>query len=196
MSYMNLECCICMDDICQDSNRVTTECGHTFHTSCLMKSVAHNGFGCPYCRSKMAEEVDDDDDSYYQSDFEEELFDDDALTSFRMFMQRINGEEVEEEPEEETEEETEEQEEEETEPAIPSASFIAKKLINQGITMEDLVKCLLLNHEEYDSEAYDEELNRADSVMFGKFRVIISNYTPEQDETMCDCNGLCRMCRN
>jgi hypothetical protein len=159
-----------------------------------MKSVAHNGFGCPYCRSKMAEEIANDDDSYMYEDGEEELYEDNALTTLRMFHQRLSGEEVEEEPEEENEDE-EESVEEEAAP-VPTPAFIAKKLTDQGVTMEQLVKCLLLNHEEYGAEEYDEVLDREDRVMFGKFRMIISNYTPEQEENMCDCNGLCRVCRN
>jgi hypothetical protein len=51
------ECPICMDAIDPNKNRVTTECGHTFHCSCLMTNVSHNGFACPYCRTAMAEEV-------------------------------------------------------------------------------------------------------------------------------------------
>jgi len=160
-----------------------------------MKSVAHNGFGCPYCRSKMAEEIANDDDSYMYEDGEEELYEDNALTTLRMFHQRLSGEEVEEEPEEENEDEEESVEEEEAAP-VPTPAFIAKKLTDQGVTMEQLVKCLLLNHEEYGAEEYDEVLDREDRVMFGKFRMIISNYTPEQEENMCDCNGLCRICRN
>ena len=65
------ECVICFDEItCGASNTVVTECGHKFHTNCLMKSVAFNGYGCPYCRTKMAEEPDSDDDS--DEDYEEE----------------------------------------------------------------------------------------------------------------------------
>ena len=37
------------------SNKVTTECGHSFHCSCLMHNVLVNGFRCPYCRSAMAQ---------------------------------------------------------------------------------------------------------------------------------------------
>ena len=58
---LQLECCICMDSIVnKNTNCVTTECGHTFHTNCLMANVSHNGFGCPYCRQAMAEDKDDD----------------------------------------------------------------------------------------------------------------------------------------
>ena len=187
------ECCICMDDICQETNRVTTECGHIFHTSCLMKSVAHNGFGCPYCRSKMAEEVANEEDSYYEGEDDQELYDDNALASLRMFHQRLSGEPVEEEPEQDHEEEDEEDEED----PVPSPAFIARKLTQQGVTMEQLVKCLLLNHEEYGGDEWDEELDREDRVMFGKFRILISNYRPEQEENLiCSCGSTCRICSN
>ena len=49
------ECPICMEKIEGDKNKLTTECGHTFHTSCLMTNVSKNGFDCPYCRTIMAE---------------------------------------------------------------------------------------------------------------------------------------------
>ena len=64
-SCENQECPICMDPIEGAKNSITTECGHAFHATCLMTSVAHNGFGCPYCRTAMAEvpeEEDDEDD--------------------------------------------------------------------------------------------------------------------------------------
>jgi hypothetical protein len=69
-----LECPICMDSIDQISNKVITECGHTFHCSCLMKNAVHNGFGCPYCRTTMAEEPefsDEDEDEQYEEFTEE-----------------------------------------------------------------------------------------------------------------------------
>ena len=46
-----VECPICMIEIDGTNNRVTTECGHAFHTKCLLSNVAFNGFGCPYCRT-------------------------------------------------------------------------------------------------------------------------------------------------
>jgi hypothetical protein len=73
-----------MEKIEKNKNKLTTECGHTFHTSCLMTNIAKNGFGCPYCRTLMAEQVaeqelDDlptlvsSDWEGYQWDFEQEL---------------------------------------------------------------------------------------------------------------------------
>jgi hypothetical protein len=42
--------------------------------------------------------------------------------------------------------------------------------------MEDLVKVLLLEHEEYEDD--DEELARIEGTVFGKMRIIISNFRP------------------
>jgi hypothetical protein len=55
-----------------------------------------------------------------------------------MFHQRINGEEVEEEEAEEWESVDEEEQEEEEE-ARPDAAYMAQKLVERGITFEDLI---------------------------------------------------------
>ena len=175
-----IDCPICMDCIETSKNCVTTECGHCFHASCLMTSVAHNGFGCPYCRAKMAEEPEEDEETVYsdEEEEEEEVFDEDALRGFRFFWNNLSGdahdtEDIEEE--EAAQEEVEDDVEEEY--PVPSASFVAQKLQQQGVSYEQLVKMLLLQHEEY---AEDEEAERLDNETFGKIRIIVSNYTPEQ----------------
>lgn len=64
------ECPICFD-IINSTNQTITECGHVFHTNCLMKNVMHNGFGCPYCRTRMCEDehlADDQDDEENEED--------------------------------------------------------------------------------------------------------------------------------
>jgi hypothetical protein len=43
--------------------------------------------------------------------------------------------------------------------------------------MEHLLKVILRDHDEYDSE--DEELEQIDDDIFAKLRIIISNYEPE-----------------
>lgn len=48
------ECPICYDTI-YDTNCVTTECGHKFHTNCLLKNISFNGYNCPYCREIMVQ---------------------------------------------------------------------------------------------------------------------------------------------
>lgn len=175
------ECPICIEIIDFKKNCVTTDCGHCFHTNCLMTSVAHNGFGCPYCRTAMAEEIkeEEEDDEYYEEydDEDQDMFTDGALRGFRFFMNNINGIEHDQEDMED-EEESDEEESDEEEPIIPSAEFLAKKMIEDGVTMEQMVQALLLSHAEYED---NEEFERVDSELYGKLRIIISNYTPEQN---------------
>jgi hypothetical protein len=150
-----------------------------------MQSVAHNGFGCPYCRTKMAEEVEEESD--YDDEEEEEMFDDDALRGFRFFWNNVNGDEndADDVDEEQMEEEWEDVDDAEDEiPAIPTANFVAEKLRLNNVSYEDLVKIILLrDHEEYQEQEYEERSERLDGEIFGKIRIIVSNYTPEQAVT-------------
>lgn len=173
----NNDCPICMEVIeTMAKNYCVTECGHCFHTNCLMQSVAHNGFGCPYCRTKMAEEPEHEDETVWSEDEEEDVepFEDIALNAFRWFNMRIEGEEI---PEDDVEEETEEEDEEE-ELEVPSVQFIAQKLSERRISPTEMVKALLLQHEEY---ASNPDCENADDKLFGEMRIIISNFTREQE---------------
>lgn len=170
-------CPICMDDLNRVRNFTMTECGHCFHTSCLMTNAAHNGFGCPYCREQMAEVPKDDkqeeeqeDDISYITNEEGEFENDNSFTSMRMLFQRLEDEEVEEEqPQEQAQEE---------EP-IPSVELIMRKLISQGVTYEDLVKNILLEHDEY---SYDENFEISADKIFGVVRIFVSNFQGETPE--------------
>jgi len=167
-----------MDDVELGKNCVTTECGHCFHASCLMQNVAHNGFGCPYCRTAMAEEPEEENSEWSEISDEEEMFNDFALRGFRFFMNNIEGEQHENEDEHEEEEDIEETAED-VQPVVakPTVAFLAQKLVEQGITMEHILKVLLRVHDEYDDE--DEEFKRVDDEVFGKIRIIVSNYEPQ-----------------
>lgn len=177
-SVEQLDCPICFDAI-DNKNFVTTECGHCFHCSCLMKNVVNNGFDCPMCRQKMAEVIEDDDnesedsyDNWIENDRNREP-DDNALVSFRMFQQQIENEEIEEEPEQDDNDEAEVSDDEE-EPPLPTPAYLANKLAEKGVTMEDMVKALLLEHDEYEEEY--EVFNRRTSEMYGELRRLILNY--------------------
>ena len=91
-----VDCPICMEVIVTTKNIVITECGHTFHCSCLMANVAHNGFSCPYCRTAMAEEVEVE-ESEYEGDgsitdsVNAAIHEDDMLRGFRMFHNLSDG---------------------------------------------------------------------------------------------------------
>lgn len=180
-----IDCPICMDAIELNKNCVTTECGHCFHASCLMTSVAHNGFGCPYCRTAMAEEPEEDESTEYESVDEEDevdpLEDNDMLRGFRFFFNNINGEEH--DPDDVEEEiangELEEQNpEEDANPNVPTIDFVSQKLRERGVTFEQMVHMICnLDHEEFNE---DEVAERFSDELFGMVRIIVSNYTPEQ----------------
>ena len=174
-----IECPICMDSIEISKNCVTTECGHCFHTNCLMKSITHNGFGCPYCRTVMAEEPEDDNDD--EDDEEEDIINEtNYLRGFRLFWNNMNGEEHDEEDilyEIQLEEFNHEDQalEEELPINIPSPDFIANKLQTKGVTYEDLIKVILeRDHPEYNYRNLDDEV-------YGKIRSIVTRYDPPQN---------------
>ena len=66
------ECPICLDELDAVKNRATTECGHCFHTSCLVKHAVLTNIVCPLCRNDLAdipeEEYESDDDEEDDSD--------------------------------------------------------------------------------------------------------------------------------
>lgn len=181
MSTQN-ECPICMDAIEEvNKNYITTECGHCFHANCLMKSVAHNGFGCPYCRTTMAEAPDDDDDDTSSNQGDEDIYNNDVLRGLRFFTNNLQGI-VHDEDDEDAEEDYQTEllhdiQEDERDESIPTTQFVADKLREQGINYEQVVSLILYNnHEEYETDT----LERLDGEVFGKIRRIVSNYTPEQ----------------
>jgi hypothetical protein len=49
----NNECPICLETINTSTNCATTECGHCFHTSCLIKHSVLTNVACPMCRKEL-----------------------------------------------------------------------------------------------------------------------------------------------
>jgi hypothetical protein len=196
-----IECPICMLEIEGVTNRVTTECGHQFHTKCLLSNVAFNGFGCPYCRSEMVEESvsknahedddddddDDDEDTYEETDFEgdeeqdEEQDEEDILRGFRYFMQRVTGEVLTDRDDNDQEDLYEEELAESQQPK-PSINLIIKKLTEKGFTMEKFVKAILIDHPEFNQDEVDN--NNINDDIYNEMRNIIENYTPEQEQEL------------
>ena len=153
------ECPICMDVIDVSKNCVTTECGHKFHTSCLMKNVAFNGFECPYCRSVMAEDDDDDDeDEEYEEDGEENDEDEDD------------------------EDETHENYPLSNEDPIPSFEVIFKKLMDKNVTYEQLVKSMMYGHLAFSFTENCDEYEKIAELVNEEIYDTIVNYKPEQEK--------------
>ena len=156
------ECVICYDTIQEGKcNSVVTECGHKFHTNCLMKNVAFNGFGCPYCRTKMAEkradnsDSDDEDEDTRADDSDSDSVDeaedprdcslyrdtfygvncnnysDYALTSYRMLFQSANNEVLEEDA---------------FDLSDAYLDELSEKLEKRGIDKNYIMRCILTQH--------------------------------------------------
>jgi len=176
-----LECPICMNCI-DATNCTTTECGHRFHSSCLIKNIAHNGFCCPNCRTAMAEPVrksyidDDSDDDYEDDDDSEGAFDDRIMRGFRMFFDNAHGQEHDAADirEEIQEQEQARQDEEDDNIIVPSIEYITNKLCS-NITYSDLVTALMSQHIGYEGQA---ETYQLDNRIYGLIRSIIARYNP------------------
>lgn len=172
------ECPICFEEIERNKNNITTECGHMFHASCLMKNVTVNGFGCPYCRTAMAEESEEEEDSSHQwSDYnsqedEETEVDEDeerqeeedyVLRGMRWMFQRQEGELLEDDV------------------PTPSISHLTQALIAKGYTMEKLVEMIAATIEGYSSRLENEErVEGYINQVREDIKEVVDAFTPEQ----------------
>jgi hypothetical protein len=179
------QCPICFEAI-GEKNNITTECGHLFHASCLMENITHNGFGCPCCRTLMAEhshdedsDIDDDsisDDDSLFDDFED--YDEYSLRGLRFFTNLLEDQQH---SEEDIASENIYVSNMTAQSLAPSLEFVAQKMKEQGITYEELVANALTEYEEYeDNEAFQTTSGN----LWGKIRTIISNYTPVVHSTL------------
>jgi hypothetical protein len=136
-----------------------------------MRSIAFNGFGCPYCRFEMVEEIDDSEDEEDEEGNEEG-----------------NGDEEEQEGEDGDDDDDEEDEDYEGEDdvegdqAMPSFELIQKKFIDKGITYESLVKTIMFNSMIYHKNDNIEEYRKYNTFMEELFFDIVSKYQVEQEQ--------------
>lgn len=47
-------CCICYDNLCENTKNTQLQCGHKYHTGCILKWLNKNN-SCPYCRYEVKE---------------------------------------------------------------------------------------------------------------------------------------------
>jgi len=128
---------------------------------------------------EVAEENSDYDDESESDEYE--LYDDDVLRGFRLFNNNINGEEHDEDDvEEETfvneESESEAGAEDEATQLPPPVPYLAQKLVEQGVTMEQLLKAVLCSCHDYQRDY--EDFERVESEIVGRITTILNNYTP------------------
>lgn len=193
MSSLN-ECPICMETIDVSINCVTTECKHSFHANCLMKNIAENGFGCPYCRTIMAETKDEDDDEDDDSEYndDDEISDDDSvdedeeeeyvLRGFRLFTNNVNGLQN-----DETDMILEEMfMNDANHNTAPPVEFVAEKLRETGVTYEQLAMHVCYQNNLYGRfhrvyNEYNQEFEEFNENLYNKMKMIIKNYNEQRD---------------
>ena len=173
---LDCECSICLENIIGVSNKVVTDCGHTFHCKCIMTNISFNGFSCPFCRNVMADlqedsdsdsnsdsgsdshpntiispededEDEDDDDDDYSDDVS-----DDNNNHRNALRRRVVNDEI-----------------------MPESGLIIKILQEQGYTMEDLVKLhLYLEHSRWGT--YYQDYENVSRGLFSLVLEIIEEY--------------------
>jgi len=170
-----------MDAINVATNNCVTPCGHSFCFQCLAKALEQNNT-CPYCRTVLMEEpeeeeeeddYDDDESEWSELTDADEPYDDNALASFRMLCQRLDGEDVESEEEVEEVEETEENDEvsvdenetDTDDEPLAEVEDITAKLQSRGITMLDLVAMLTVRKSANVAKHTDRFINALDSIL-------------------------------
>ena len=162
-SAVMMECPICMDDINPARNCIITDCNHTFHASCMLKSIVHGNFDCPCCRFELAEPPEEEEDDY-EDDDEEDEEEYELYVGFRALFVRAEGNEY-------VEEDEDEDEDEDVELNVPLIYFV-NKLKSLNYTYEDLVKVLA------DETCYKIELEDRSLDLLEKVQELADNYHP------------------
>ena len=133
----------------------------------------------------MAEEQNDEESEY--DDEEEEIdepYDDYVLRGFRFLMGEEDEEDIaQEQYEQQMEEAAEERanDHELNQEPMPSAAYVTEKLTERGVRMEDLVKLILEQHDAYNMPERElEALQRLDGEIYGKVRIILGAYNPNE----------------
>ena len=164
-----MSCPICYETITEEKNCVITECGHCFHTSCLMKHAAMNGFGCPYCREQMSdyvppqsEEIDDDRIPYLLR--LEDLSEEELDTAMNRVPSQVQYEE---------EDRYEEVLDLPSSYTMPTPTFMARKVQESGITMEDVIRLMMNEMMDRRDERIDGPLERK---LYDRMRDVIHEY--------------------
>lgn len=172
------ECPICMEIIDLCKNCSTTECGHQFHSNCLIKNIAFNGFECPYCRFEMFDEVYEDSEDEDAEDAEDADDEEDA-------------EDAEDEDDDEDDDDYEDPDDSgNNQDPLPSFELIKKKFIEKEITYDSLVKTILYNSMIYHKNENFEDYKKNNSFVEEIYYEMITNYQPEQEQELVTSNNI------
>jgi hypothetical protein len=175
-------------DLCK--NCATTECGHQFHSNCLMKSIAFNGFGCPYCRFEMVEEiVDSEDEEEYEDGEEREAGEDENDADEDGDGDSDSASDDDNDDDDDDDDDDNEALAINPNEPLPSFELIQKKFIEKGITYESLVKTIMFNSMIYHKKENFEDYQKCNTFMEELFFDIVTKYEPEQEEDVVKLNN-------
>lgn len=165
------ECSICLDEIESGKNKLVTECGHMFHTSCLLKNASINGFGCPMCRAVLADEEEEDAEDDDEEE-EEELYTEHSLRGMRWLFQQAQGEEIVED-DEDMDDEYDGNSDDDSVYNVPTIDQVIQQLQNHNVSMVDVVKALISSN----YGGYNDMDMAADEMFALLDRIIVDNET-------------------
>jgi len=182
-----MECPICYDPIETTRNCVTTDCGHKFHASCLMKHSQLNGFSCPLCRTQMVENENDEEDPVYDDEIHQ-IEDDEILRMEEERYDILRGWNNESRTDElqRQQEQMEmhddvldfQHENSESNDEAPPIEYISEQLVTRGITIDNLVAASLRTNSNYNKNM--RNLYKINDVIAKHIYDIICEYTMSQ----------------
>jgi hypothetical protein len=178
---IELVCSLCLINIDDTSkNIIKTDCNHVFHSSCFLQNVAFNGFDCPNCRNVLAnkpdsseqdedEDEDDEDDDEDEQEDEDELY---ILNGSRWLFMRAEGEEIDINDDDDYSDYIRDPR---PETVNISINEIAEKMIQRGVTYNQLLALLVLPDSRNASDLAEyngRKLSELDSMIYD---IIYSN---------------------
>jgi len=163
-------------DLCKNCS--TTECGHQFHSNCLIKNIAFNGFECPYCRFEMFDEVYEDSEDEDAEDAEDAQHAENADDDDDEATETDDDEDEDDDDYEDPDDSGNNQD------SLPSFELIQKKFIEKGITYDSLVKTIMFNSMIYHKNENFEDYKKNNSFVEEIYYEMITNYQPEQEQEL------------
>lgn len=198
------ECSICLDEVSSLLNKIATECGHIFHTACLLKNVSINGFNCPYCRNELVKKPKSVVSISSESSFEEDYlrtrnynlpryngrwFERRGLRSLRWFTQRLEGEEPDTDSDSDSDSDNDDDEDinqihenfilNSEGLRLPTPKYIMEKLQEKNISVESLITSIIIaDHTDiyHTNRTTFNSLETSSNRVYGAIRSIIHRF--------------------
>lgn len=182
------ECCICFELINKNKNNCITECGHMFCLKCLATTMYHDTWNCPYCRTSLIDvdpvaEVSDDEDEEYEfevvdeDDDEPSVLEEGEVREERQNRRRRGPDDDVTETDDDDDDNTTISEDVDPYSKPCTVEEIARRLVENGYTMEDLISLYFCRSKENPENTSPDVLD-----MMDELDTKISNIVNEADK--------------